>query len=81
MQIPFEFDPPQKNGDHILKSKESALADSEDNISFQTNKALTVSQLTKQIAFLLEGEFHSLAVEGELSNVKKAASGLWYFSS
>ncbi len=74
MQIPFEFDPPQKNEDLSSKSEESNLVDSEQN------KALTVTQLTKQITFLLEGEFRSITVEGELSNVKKAASGHWYLS-
>ncbi len=80
MQIPFEFDPPKKKEDLNLKSKEYALVESEDKISLQVNKALTVTQLTKQITFLLEGEFRSLMVEGELSNVKKAASGHWYLS-
>ena len=80
MQIPFEFDPPKKKEDLNLKSKEDALVESEDKISLQVNKALTVTELTKQITFLLEGEFRSLMVEGELSNVKKAASGHWYLS-
>ena len=80
MQIPFQFDTPPKNEGHSLKSKDSNPAGSEDNISLQVNKALTVTQLNKQITFLLEGEFRSLTVEGELSNVKKASSGHWYFS-
>ena len=80
MQIPFEFDPPKKDEDSSLKSKESELPDSEDSKSLQAKKPLTVTQLTRQITLLLEGEFRSLAVEGELSNVKKAASGHWYFS-
>nr|MCS5552484.1 exodeoxyribonuclease VII large subunit [SAR324 cluster bacterium] len=80
MQIPFEFDPPKKDEDPSLKSKESDLPDSDDHISLQAKKPLTVTQLTKQITLLLEGEFRSLTVEGELSNVKKAASGHWYFS-
>ena len=80
MQIPFEFDPPKKDEDSSLKSKESELPDSEDTMSLQAKKPLTVTQLTRQITLLLEGEFRSLAVEGELSNVKKAASGHWYFS-
>ena len=80
MQIPFEFDPPKKNKDTYIKSKESDLPDSEDHISLHANKAISVTQLTKQITFLLEGEFRLLTVEGELSNVKNAASGHWYFS-
>ena len=80
MQIPFEFDPPKKDEDPSLKSKESDLSDTDVDISLQEKKPLTVTQLTKQITLLLEGEFRSLTVEGELSNVKKAASGHWYFS-
>ena len=80
MQIPFEFDPPKKDEDHSLKSKESDLSDTDVQISLQAKKPLTVTQLTKQISLLLEGEFRSLTVDGELSNVKKAASGHWYFS-
>ena len=80
MQIPFEFDPPKKDEDPSLKSKESDLPDSDDRITLQAKKPFTVTQLTKQITLLLEGEFPSLTVEGELSNVKKAASGHWYFS-
>ncbi len=80
MQIPFEFDPPKKDEDSSLKSKEFELPGSKDTISLQAKKPLTVTQLTIQITLLLEGEFRSLAVEGELSNVKKAASGHWYFS-
>ena len=79
MQISFEFDPPKKDEGSSLKSKESDLPDS-DHIYLQAKKPLTVTQLTKQITLLLEGEFRSLTVDGELSNVKKAASGHWYFS-
>ena len=81
MQIPFEFDHPKKDEEPSLKSKESDLPFSGiDHIPLQEKKPLTVTQLTKQITFLLEGEFRSLAVEGELSNVKKSVSGHWYFS-
>ena len=80
MQIPFEFDSPKKDEDHSLKSKESDLSDTDVQISLKAKKPLTVTQLTKKITLLLEGEFRSLTVEGELSNVKKAASGHWYFS-
>ena len=80
MQIPFEFDPNPKNEEPSLKSKESDLPDLGDHISLQAKNTLTVTQLTKQITFLLEGQFRSLTVEGELSNVKKSASGHWYLS-
>ena len=41
---------------------------------------LTVSQLTRRIRGLLEEEFAVVLVEGELSNVKAAASGHLYFN-
>ena len=56
MPIPFEFDPPKKDEEPSLKSKESDLPDS-DHIYLQVKKPLTVTQLTKQITFLLEDEF------------------------
>lgn len=80
MQISFEFDPPKKNEESSLKSKESDFTDSIDVESLQAKKPLTVTQLTRQISLLLEREFRSITVEGELSNVKKAASGHCYFS-
>ena len=88
MQIPFEVDSPQK--DEISK-KEAPISnpsilhisqrtqDLENPTSKQEKKPLTVSQLTRQISLLLEGKFRSLTVEGELSNLKRAASGHWYF--
>ena len=41
---------------------------------------LTVTQLTRRIRGLLEEGFASVLVEGELSNVKQAASGHLYFN-
>ncbi|HEX4764313.1 MAG TPA: exodeoxyribonuclease VII large subunit [Usitatibacter sp.] len=40
---------------------------------------LTVSQLNQRVRALLENQFELLWVSGELSGVKKAASGHWYF--
>lgn len=40
---------------------------------------LTVSQLSNQLRLAVEGQFSSLAVEGEISGLKKAASGHIYF--
>ena len=40
---------------------------------------LTVSDLNKRVRALLENQFEVLWVSGELSNVKYAASGHWYF--
>jgi exodeoxyribonuclease VII large subunit len=43
-------------------------------------RALTVSQLTERIQGVLETEFVDVWVEGEVSNLKMAPSGHWYFS-
>jgi exodeoxyribonuclease VII large subunit len=43
-------------------------------------RALTVSQLTDRIQGVLETEFLDVWVEGEISNLKLAPSGHWYFS-
>ena len=43
-------------------------------------RALTVSELTERIQGVLETEFVDVWVEGEISNLKLAASGHWYFS-
>ncbi|APV50106.1 exodeoxyribonuclease VII large subunit [Betaproteobacteria bacterium GR16-43] len=40
---------------------------------------LGVSELNRRVRELLEGEFDTLWVAGELSNVKLATSGHWYF--
>ncbi|MFA7666594.1 MAG: exodeoxyribonuclease VII large subunit [Burkholderiaceae bacterium] len=42
--------------------------------------ALTVSELNRTVAGLLERSLPVVRVEGELSNVVRAASGHWYFS-
>jgi exodeoxyribonuclease VII large subunit len=43
-------------------------------------RALTVSELTDRIQGVLETEFLDVWVEGEVSNLKLATSGHWYFS-
>jgi exodeoxyribonuclease VII large subunit len=43
-------------------------------------KALSVSELTERIQGVLETEFLDVWVEGEISNLRIAASGHWYFS-
>jgi exodeoxyribonuclease VII large subunit len=43
-------------------------------------KVWTVSQLTRQIRQVLEGSLGALAVEGEVSNFRAAASGHLYFN-
>jgi exodeoxyribonuclease VII large subunit len=40
---------------------------------------VTVSELNRRVRVLLENQFEILWVAGELSNVKRAASGHWYF--
>ncbi|NQT32558.1 MAG: exodeoxyribonuclease VII large subunit [Candidatus Omnitrophica bacterium] len=40
----------------------------------------TVTELTRQIKEVLEGEFEKVWVEGEISNLTKASSGHMYFS-
>jgi exodeoxyribonuclease VII large subunit len=42
--------------------------------------ALTVSELTERIQGVLETDFADVWVEGEVSNLKIAGSGHWYFS-
>ena len=86
MQIPFEVDPPEKAGNSTAKvetlnqqSPQKPQSPAE-RASKQPQKPLTVTQLTRQITLLLEGKFRSMTVEAELSNVKKATSGHWYFS-
>lgn len=41
---------------------------------------LSVSELTEQIRFLLEGRFRGVLVEGEISNLTQASSGHLYFT-
>jgi exodeoxyribonuclease VII large subunit len=43
-------------------------------------RALTVSELTERIQGVLETEFVDVWVEGEISNLKLAASGHWYLT-
>ena len=43
-------------------------------------RALSVSELTERIQGVLETEFLDVWVEGEVSNLKLATSGHWYFS-
>src|SRR5688500_2758132 len=40
---------------------------------------LSVSELNRRVRALLENQFEMLWVAGELSNVKRAPSGHWYF--
>lgn len=46
----------------------------------QKRKPLSISQLNRQAKRLLEGNFPSVWVEGEISNFSQPSSGHWYFS-
>ena len=46
----------------------------------QTEPILTVSQLTRSIKTLLEGEYRFIRISGEISNLKTPYSGHSYFS-
>ncbi len=48
--------------------------------SLSNRDVLSVSDLTRSARMLLEGEFPSVFVEGEISNFSKPASGHWYFT-
>ncbi|MGK0498871.1 MAG: exodeoxyribonuclease VII large subunit [Oceanicoccus sp.] len=43
-------------------------------------ETLSISQLNRQAKRLLEGNFPSVWVEGEISNLSRPSSGHWYFS-
>ncbi|MEH6576458.1 MAG: exodeoxyribonuclease VII large subunit [Amphritea sp.] len=49
--------------------------------TYQTpNKAISVSELNRQVKSLLESSFLTINVEGELSNFVRPSSGHWYFT-
>jgi len=50
------------------------------DLPFQPPRIFTVSQLTAEIKFLLEGKFDRIWVEGELSNFSSPSSGHFYMS-
>jgi exodeoxyribonuclease VII large subunit len=52
------------------------------NTDIQTPKrdTLTISQLNRQAKRLLEGNFPSVWIVGEISNLSRPSSGHWYFS-
>ena len=49
-------------------------------MSSPSNKVLSVEQLNRKARKLLEEEFPSVTVEGELSNFSRPGSGHWYFT-
>lgn len=46
----------------------------------ESEPVLSVAQLNRQVARLLEASFSRIWVRGEISNFTRAASGHWYFS-
>ncbi|MEW6730866.1 MAG: exodeoxyribonuclease VII large subunit [Acidobacteriota bacterium] len=50
------------------------------NLLTEETRAVTVGELTAQIALLLENEYFDIWVEGEVSNFKRHSSGHWYFT-
>ena len=47
---------------------------------FSTREILTVTELTRQLQDILEATFDQLWVEGEISNLRRPASGHLYFT-
>ena len=50
------------------------------NTLLETGSVLSVSQLARSARILIEENFASVQVEGELSNFRKPGSGHWYFT-
>lgn len=77
MPIVFEVETPpeRKNTD---TSGTQVLPDSEDQKE-KSPPIWTVSKLTRQIRMVLEGQFRSITLEGEISNYKRSAQGHLYF--
>ena len=46
----------------------------------ENREVISVSQLNRTARRLLEGEFPTLWVEGEISNFSRPGSGHWYFT-
>jgi exodeoxyribonuclease VII large subunit len=61
-------------------STDTRTADSPDQARSARRRALTVSELTERVQGVLETDFADVWVEGEVSNLKIADSGHWYFS-
>ena len=65
-------------------AQDTALEDTSHSPTSKTLKpavdTLSVTQLSNQLKLVIEGEFNKVRVEGEVSDLKKAASGHIYFS-
>ena len=72
MQIPFEVDPPSSEKGFTKSPDSEITSNSIASSNDIGQKSISVTKLTNEIKFFLEGKFRSLIVEGELSNLKKA---------
>jgi exodeoxyribonuclease VII large subunit len=75
----FDFGDPQPPRHGRGEAREAASAARERSAP-PRRRALTVTELTERIQGVLETEFFDVWVEGEVSNLKLAPSGHWYFS-
>ncbi len=81
-RIPFEIGPVTGHGPEPESSGNQNDGQSAGSLTSDPAvepKILTVSELTRKIRMVLEGKFRMVHVGGELSNVRCAASGHWYF--
>ena len=78
------FSEPQQLGTRVVKKafikkkKEEALAPS--SLAAVGPPVLTVTELTRRVAALLEGEIGEVWIEGEISNYRLQSSGHHYFT-
>lgn len=73
----FQLSEPLKFLPSAMSEEQSNLLD---RLREDKKKILTVSELTANIKFLLEGEFKSVWIAGELSNVRIPSSGHCYLT-
>lgn len=81
--IPFEVDPPSgtvaEEKIFARESKSIAPVPSQPAPPDEPEQVWSVSDLTRSVRLVLEGRFRAVTVQGELSNVRQAGSGHWYF--
>ncbi len=83
------FSEPQQLGTRVVKktfvkknfSSEGSKIEASAPLSMATDpKVLTVTELTRRVAVLLEGEIGEVWIEGEISNYRRQSSGHHYFT-
>lgn len=72
-RIVFEVEVPSSS-----EQSEPVSPDLQQSLTPSASEVWTISKLTKQIRFVLENQFRSLMIEGELSNFKRSAQGHLY---